>query len=180
LTPVRIPVDAEGIDVEEGRRRAPRARLAYVTPACQFPTGRMMSAQRRRALLDWAEKSNAYIIEDDWDWHANLGEEAPQPPLAAMPGGRERVLFIQTFNRTVLPAVRVAFVVAPRALAGRFREMNKHFSGAPSVPLQATLASFLDEGLYTAHLRATRAAYVERRRVLIEAVSDLPPGSVAG
>ena len=175
LAPVPVPVDAEGLRVAEGIAAAPDARFAYVTPACQFPTGRSMSEARRRELLDWARERQAWVIEDDWEWHARFDGEAAPPALQSIPGG-ERVIYVQTFNRTIYPALRLAFLIAPQAIAESLRAAYERTDGGPNVPLQATLARFLDSGLYAAHLRATRAAYAERRVALFAALADLPRG----
>jgi len=175
LTLVPVPVDGEGLNVQSGSRQAPAARFAYVTPACQFPTGRVMSAGRRAEILDWASANRAWVIEDDWEWHAHFGKGGAPRPLASLPGG-ERVLFLQTFNRTIFPALRIAFLIAPPDLAIKLAELSHRIAGEPSVPTQAALAEFLERGLYAAHLRATRAAYAERRSVLLNELRSLPPG----
>jgi GntR family transcriptional regulator/MocR family aminotransferase len=178
LTPVPVPMDAEGLRVASGMRAAPDARFAYVMPACHFPSGRSMSAARRRGLLAWARERQAWIIEDDWEWHARFDGQAVPPPLQSLSGG-ERVIYVQTFNRTIFPGLRLAFLIAPtmtiaETLIGTYEQMD----GGPNAPLQATLARFLEEGFYAAHLRVTRAAYATRRDALLAALAELPPGFV--
>jgi GntR family transcriptional regulator / MocR family aminotransferase len=178
LMPVAVPVDADGLRVASGMRAAPDARFAYVMPACHFPSGRSMSGARRRALLGWARERQAWIIEDDWEWHARFDGEAVPPPLQSLPGG-DRVIYVQTFNRTIFPGLRLAFLVAPTtAIAETLIRTYEQTDGGPNVPLQATLARFLEEGLYAAHLRTTRAAYAARRDALLSALGTLPPGFV--
>ena len=175
LNPVSVPIDAEGLRVKDGVRNAPGARIAYVTAACQFPTGHPMSQRRRAELLSWANENDGWIIEDDWEWHAHFSSTAAHPPLRSLPGG-ERVIYIQTFNRTIFPGLRVAFLIAPKALAAELLDLNQRIGGGPNVPVQATLARFLDEGLFAAHLRVARAAYAERRDALLAVLQDVPAG----
>ena len=177
IAPVPVPVDQQGLRVVEGRRLAPDARFACVTPACHFPTGWTMSPSRRRELLAWAHEHDTWIIEDDWEWHAHLGRRTPPPALQSLPGG-ERAIYIQTLNRTIFPTLRMAFLVAPLSVAARLLEVQQRMSGGPSGPMQATVARFLEEGLYAAYLRTSRQAYAQRRAALLDALRPLPPGYV--
>ncbi len=175
LIPVRLPVDADGLSVADGTASAPDARIAYATPTCQFPLGVTMSGARRRALLDWATAGERWVIEDDWDWHARFDGQHGPPPLRASPGG-DRVIYVQSFSRTMFPGLRIAFLVAPPALLPRLSALYELIDGRPNVMVQAILARFLEDGLYAAHLRVTRAAYAERRAALAAALVDLPVG----
>lgn len=175
LSPVAVPVDEKGLMVDQGIARAADARFVYVVPACQFPTGHAMAPERRSALLEWAKSAQAWIIEDDWEWHAWFGDALPPPALRSHAGGG-RVIYLQTFNRTIFPGLRIAFLIAPTELVGQLLETHERMNGGPNVPVQATLARFIEDGLYAAHLRVTRAAYEERRAALLAALADLPPG----
>jgi GntR family transcriptional regulator/MocR family aminotransferase len=115
VTPAPVPVDAEGIDVAAGVALSPEAALAVVTPGQQAPLGMTLSLARRHALLDWAAARGAWIVEDDY-----LGElqlQARATPALAARDHAGRVLHIGTFSKTIAPALRVAFLVVPPALA---------------------------------------------------------------
>jgi GntR family transcriptional regulator/MocR family aminotransferase len=167
LVPVSVAVDREGIDVEEGRRIAPRASLAVVTPAVQFPTGLRMSDQRRRALLDWAASANAWIFEGDHTMEFPSG----RAPLAALPGG-DRVVYFDTFGKMLFPSLRVAYLVVPRATVALFQATGLNYDRPPPVPNQIILADFLASGQLAKHLRRCREAYAERRETLLSSLKE--------
>ncbi len=168
---VPVPVDGEGIDVAEGIRAAADARLAYVTPSHQYPTGVVMSLPRRLQLLAWAARSGAFIIEDDYDSEFRFVGR----PLAALQGLDEagRVVYVGTFNKLMFPALRLAYLIAPPDLAGRFVSARALVDGHTSTLPQAALADFIREGHLGTHLRHMRTVYEERRQALVEAVAGL-------
>ena len=104
-----IGVDGEGLRTDA----LPSARLAYVTPSHQFPLGAVLSAPRRRALLDWAAADGACIVEDDYDGEYRH-DVSPIPPLQTL--DPERVIYVGTFSKTLSPTLRLGYLVAPRAL----------------------------------------------------------------
>lgn len=165
---IPVPVDHEGIMVEEGRRRSQAARLAVVTPSHQFPTGVTMSLSRRLALLEWANQRQAWIAEDDYDSEYRYSGR----PLEALQGldSGQRVIYIGTFSKTLFPALRLGYLVAPAELVDGFIAARR-FSDV-HLPLleQLTLADFISEGHFARHLRKMRALYRERRDTLIEAL----------
>jgi GntR family transcriptional regulator / MocR family aminotransferase len=166
---VPIPVDANGLDVEHAIATEPRARLVYVTPSHQCPRGSTLSLERRLALLDWAARSEAWILEDDYDSEYRYTGR----PLTALQGldVSGRVLYIGTFNKTVFPALRLAYLVLPRGLvdaAMAFRSLGAQH--APTID-QGILTDFLIEGHYARHLRAMRVLCRERRDTLMEAAA---------
>ena len=171
---VPVPVDADGLVVERGVATAPTARLAYVTPSHQCPTGTTMSVERRLALLDWAARSNAWILEDDYDSEFRYAG----CPLTALQGldVAGRVLYIGTFNKTVFPALRLAYLVVPSALieAG----LSVRALGAQHTPTidQGILTDFLVQGHYARHIRAMRIVCRARRDALLEAAEREAPG----
>jgi len=170
LEQVTVPVDGEGIDVARGIGIAGDARLAYVTPACQFPTCSILSAARRKLILDWAARTGNFIIEDDWDFNAILDTSQPADPLAA--SGSEQVLHIHSFNRLLFPALRIAALVVPAPLVDRFLSARRTIDGFPNVPNQIALTEFMDQGLLSSHLRRCRMAFEERRAALHAAARE--------
>ena len=165
---VPVPVDDQGLDVEAGRSRAASARLVYVTPSHQYPTGVTMSLERRLALLDWAGRAGAWVVEDDYD--AEYRYEGR--PIAAIQGldPAGRVLYVGTFSKTLFPSIRLAYLVLPKGLVSAFVNARALMDGhTPQLP-QAVLADFLVEGHFGAHLRKMRALYRERRDALVESV----------
>jgi GntR family transcriptional regulator/MocR family aminotransferase len=151
-----VPVDDEGIRVDVGIRRAPRARLAYVTPPHQYPTGVALSLERRISLLEWAARGDAWIVEDDYLSELQLTGRAA-PALASLDHGG-RVVHIGSFSKTISPALRLGFVVAPIELTGRFGDVCACLAPAPALALQGAVAEFLREGHYIRHLRRMSAS----------------------
>lgn len=164
LDPVPVPVDAHGIDVEAGLAAAPEFRLAFVTPAHQQPLGMKMSLERRLALLRAAGAAGAFVIEDDWDSEFAFSGR-PVPPLRSLDTSG-RVVYVGSFSKSLFPALRIGFLLAPGELAEHFRLSLD--AAAPGVPtaLQAILADFLDEGHFTTHVRRMRKLYADRHQIL--------------
>jgi GntR family transcriptional regulator/MocR family aminotransferase len=171
---VPVPVDAEGLVVGQGIELAPQARLAYVTPSHQFPCGVTLSLERRLELLDWAARQRAWVLEDDYDSEYRYAGR----PLTALQGldNRARVVYIGTFNKTVFPSLRLAYLVVPLGLRDAFiavRGLGGHH--APLAP-QAILTDFIAQGHYARHLRRMRAIGRERRDALVDAARRELPG----
>lgn len=175
-----VPVDSQGIVVAA---IPADARLVYVTPAHQFPLGMPMSLSRRIELLAWAAKHDAAIIEDDYDSEFRFGGR----PIETLYGldTRGRVLYVGTFSKTMLPEIRLGFVIGPHSLRPALR-LAKYVSDWHSpLATQAALGRFIDEGLLARHVRKMRAEYSARhrrvRQVLAEQGDWLRPiESVAG
>lgn len=164
---VPVPVDADGLDVEAGERRAPAARAAFVAPAHQYPLGVTMSLPRRLELLDWARRADAWIVEDDFDSEFRYAGQ-PQLALQGLDDG-ERVIYVGTFSKTIFPALRLGYMVVPRDLAHAFhmgRTLADYLS--PSVE-QAVVADFLAEGHFARHVRRMRTLYGARQEALVAA-----------
>jgi len=167
-TAVPLPVDAEGLVVAEGVRRAPRARVAHMSPSHQFPLGTTMSLARRIALLEWAGRAGAWVLEDDYDSEFRY-VGAPIPSLQGL-DTHDRVIYLGTFSKTMFPALRLGYMIVPSALVDLFRatqSLADHV--APSIE-HATLAEFIDEGHFTRHVRQMRSAYAERQEALLRGV----------
>ncbi len=167
---VPVPVDDEGLDVSAGISRCAEARAAYVTPSHQYPLGMTMTASRRLRLLDWARRSGAWLIEDDYDSEYRY----EGPPVAALQGlDRDaRVIYIGTFSKVLFPALRVGYMVLPEDLVERFARVRDTVDVFPPTLVQAALADFINEGHFGRHLRRMRVLYGERRTALVSALTE--------
>ena len=162
-----VPVDGDGLNPGKLPKRA---RLAFVTPSHQLPTGVILPLTRRLALLDWAKRANAVIIEDDYDGEFRYEGQ----PLESLQGlDREgRVLYIGTFSRTIFPALRIGYLIAPKTLVRAFTAA-KWLSDRHTATLeQETLAEFISSGAYERHLRRARRGAAARRHVLLKAICE--------
>jgi GntR family transcriptional regulator/MocR family aminotransferase len=162
---VPVPVDGEGKSVTTLGRRERRVRAVYVTPSHQYPLGMSMTAARRFALLDWAARREAWVIEDDYDSEYRYVSR----PLGALQGmdPNERVVYIGTFSKVMFPALRVGYLVVPTALWPRFMEARTIFDLLSPTLYQLALAEFLREGHFARHLRRMRGVYARRRAALL-------------
>lgn len=161
---VPIPVDGDGLIVKTGRKLAPKAKLAYVTPANQFPMGVTMSADRRLELLHWAASANAWVVEDDYDAeYRYVGH-----PVAALQAldNCGCVIYVGTFTKMLFNALRLGFMVLPERLVEAFVSARSFVDRHPPTLDQAILAEFITEGHFGHHLRRMRQTYAERIDVL--------------
>ena len=174
---VPVPVDAQGIDVAAGRAREAAARLAYVTPSHQFPTGVTMTMARRLALLDWARDADAWVIEDDYDSEFRFAGA----PLTALAGidGTGRVIYLGTFSKTLFPGLRVGFVVVPAALMDRVVAVRAVSDRFPSPLIGGALAEVMHSGDFAAHLRRMRTLYRTARDRVAETLTRASGGKLA-
>lgn len=173
---VRVPVDADGIDVETGIRIAPDARVAFVTPSHQYPLGMPMSMARRNALLAWARKQRAWIVEDDYDSELRY-EGYPFPSLQGL--DPDRVVYLGTFSKILFPSLRLGYVIAPDDLVPAFCGarvlMDRH---APTAD-QHVLAAFIADGHLDRHIRRVRGVYAAQRALLIDTLGARLPRELA-
>lgn len=160
-----VPVDRDGLDPAQ---LPEDARTVFVTPSHQFPTGAILPLERRLALLQWARRRNAVIVEDDYDGEFHYGGR----PLESLQGlDREgRIVYIGTFSRTVFPALRIGYLIAPASLVPALTAA-KWLSDLHSASLeQQTLAEFIRSGMYERHLRRLRRRNTARRAALLESI----------
>jgi GntR family transcriptional regulator / MocR family aminotransferase len=165
---VPVPVDSDGLDVADGQRREPAARLAYVTPSHQFPVGVTMSLQRRLALLAWADLAGGFVLEDDYESeYRYVGW-----PLPALQGLDEagRVIYVGSFSKVLFPSLRIGYLVVPDGLMDAFIAAQRLSQIHVPALEQAVLADFLAEGHFGRHVRRMRALYAARGATLIRAI----------
>lgn len=175
-TMVKVAVDDEGLDVELGKKLAPHARAAFVTPSHQYPLGMPLSMSRRAALLEWAQANQAWIIEDDYDSEMRYAGH-PFPALQGL--GPENVIYLGTFSKILFPSLRLGYAVVPKQLVSAFCGARILMDRQPPGADQHVLASFISEGHLDRHLRKMRGVYAEKRRVLMAAVEQYISPDVA-
>jgi GntR family transcriptional regulator/MocR family aminotransferase len=165
---VPVPVDKEGLDVAAGIKRFPKARAAFVTPSHQFPLGETMSASRRLQLLDWAQNTGSWIIEDDYDSEYRY----ESLPIASLQGldVNSRVIYIGTFSKILFPSLRLGYVVIPPDLIDRFLVIRRAMDLGPPNFFQEVLTDFISEGHFARHIRRMRVLYHERRSALVDSI----------
>lgn len=172
--PLPVPVDEHGLDT----RRLPadgRARLAYVTPSHQFPLGGVLPVGRRLELLEWAQRHDAWIIEDDYDGEFRYG----QRPIDALQSidSNGRVIYIGTFSKALSPHLRLGYMILPHDLVTVFRQAKRLSDRHSAVIDQRVLASLIEGGAYERHVRRVRREYERRRAALLDAIAHLLPQS---
>lgn len=167
---VPVPVDAEGLDVAAGIERCPKARAAFVAPSHQYPLGATMSASRRLQLLEWAQGSRSWIVEDDYDSEYRYDSK----PIASLQGldRSSRAIYIGTFSKVLFPSLRVGYIVVPTDLVEHFVAVRHAMDVSPPNLYQAVLAEFINEGHFSRHIRRMRQTYAERRSVLVGCIRD--------
>ena len=163
-----VPVDDNGLDITSGIQNYPDARFALITPAHQSPLGVALSLARRHQILEWADRSQAWIIEDDYDSEFRYHGK-PLPALKSL-DAPQRVIYAGTFSKALFPALRCAWLVVPVKQIAQFRHQASLAPCAVPVLWQNTLADFLREGHFWRHLKKMRVHYAQRRRWLEEAL----------
>ncbi|MFF5207388.1 PLP-dependent aminotransferase family protein [Streptosporangium sp. NPDC000396] len=171
LSAIPVPVDEHGVDVDA--LTATGARAVIVTPAHQWPTGVALAPERRLALIDWAERRDAVVIEDDYDAEFRYDRE----PVGSLQGlAADHVIAIGTVSKSLVPALRLGWLLCPPALSERIAA-HKHVSdrGSPILD-QHALARLIESGRYDRHLRRMRTTYAARRTALLAALEEHCPG----
>lgn len=160
---VPVPVDEFGMTVASGLR----VRLIAVAPSHQYPLGVTMSLARRLELIQWAKRSDAWILEDDYDSEFRYGGR----PLAALQGLDEegRVVYVGTFSKVLFASLRLAYLVVPPELVDIVARVRPSLDDYPSAIAQPALAEFIDAGHFVAHIRRMRRRYQARQEILLDA-----------
>lgn len=185
LQVVPVPVDAHGLSIEHLRADRSGANTIYVTPSHQYPTGATLALERRLALTAWAAERQGWIIEDDYDsqfHYAGL-------PTACVQGldTQQRTIYLGTFAKSLYPGLRIGYMVLPPALVKPMTHARSILDGHTPQLDQLTLARFIADGHFAAHVRAMRKVYAVRRDAMAQAVqrhlphvvtAQLPPGGL--
>jgi GntR family transcriptional regulator/MocR family aminotransferase len=173
---IPVPVDREGLNISEGAagRAARNARAVYITPSHQYPLGMTMSAARRMLLLNWAVRTGAWIIEDDYDSEYRFGAR----PVTSLQGldTNAKVIYVGTFSKVMFPALRVGYLVVPKDLVSAFCAARDAADVFSATLYQAVLTDFIREGHFARHIRRMRMLYKDRRRILTEEIHSQMPG----
>jgi GntR family transcriptional regulator / MocR family aminotransferase len=173
---IPVQVDHDGMDVADILRRGRYARVVYVTPSHQYPTGMTMSAARRMLLLNWAARAGGWIIEDDYDSEYRFASR-PIRSLQSMDGD-DRVIYVGTFSKVMFPALRLGYMVVPKDLVPAFAAARDAADVFSSTLYQAVMTDFIRDGHFARHIRRMRMLYMERRSVLVKAIRDQMEGTL--
>lgn len=166
LHQINVPVDMEGLCVEDGIRQASHARMALVTPSNQSPLGMELSMRRKAELLAWACREQSWIIEDDHD--SEFCFDGRLAPTISNLDRIGRTFYLGTFSKTVHPALRLAFVIVPAQQTETFNRIANHIMDGSPLHVQKVLADFMIEGHFAKHLKKMRSLYAKRRQWLAD------------
>jgi len=165
MKPVWLGMDDRGVEVPRLKKSQPSPSMTILTPSHQFPLGGAMSPLRRMEFLQWAEQTNSWIIEDDYDSEFRYAGS----PIQALAGfdNTGRTIYVGTFSKIFSVGLRLGFLVAPPALVPRFAKTLERFGVKAATASQRALASFMDSGDFYRHIRRVRRIYGERRKFLL-------------
>lgn len=163
---INLDVERDGMDVMGGISQHSDARLAFTMPSRQHPLGVTLSLTKRLSLLEWAQKNNSWIIEDDYDSEFRYSGR----PLSSMRSidATKSVIYVGTFSKSLFPSLRIGYLVLPESVIGAFRNATGSMARSVSTLDQATLAQFIDEGHFSAYIRQMHTLYSSRRALFTE------------
>ena len=163
-----VPMDSRGVRPEA----LGDARVLHISPAHHFPPGLVTPVDRRQELLNWARSRDGYIIEDDYDSEFRF-DAHPKPTMQSLDHSG-RVIYMNTFSKSLAPSIRISYMILPPALMGEFRERLGFYSCTVSSFEQYTLARFLRRGHFEKHINRMRKFYRNRRNQVMEAILACP------
>ena len=169
-----IPVEKDGISIECATEF--NTDLLYITPSHQFPTGAVMSIGKRKELLHWAEKSNTYLIEDDYYSELRYYTN-PIPSLQSL-DKNSRTIYTGTFSKSLSPFMRLAYIIFPQSLLPRYYKYYSRYNSQVSTLHQLALADFMASGCYERHLNRLRTFYKKKHTALLTAISTVFGNSI--
>ncbi|MBY0552358.1 MAG: PLP-dependent aminotransferase family protein [Candidatus Obscuribacterales bacterium] len=166
-----VPVDLQGLQVEKlgsSRRRSAEPKVLLVTPAHQFPTGAVLTMQRRLDLLAWAQRVNCLVLEDDYDAEFNFDGQ-PAPALSAL-YHNGTALYLGSFKKLLPPPFAIDFMIVPKQLVSVYAHAMRLSAGQISAPIQSAVATFMSQGELDKQVRRLRTMYGKRRKALLAAI----------
>ncbi|WP_444903043.1 PLP-dependent aminotransferase family protein [Microbulbifer sp. CnH-101-E] len=165
-----IDLDANRLDVSKVLQANIEAKLIYTSPTHQHPMGGVIPTYERDKLLDWAEKSNCWVLEDESNSVFSFGEK----PIAALQGMRENspVIFIGSFNRVLKPNLRLGYLVVPKPVVSSFTYTKATLSGPSTLLYQAVIADFIAEGHFVRHVRKMQKHYRDKWKHFCELITS--------
>lgn len=166
-----MPVDDNGLDITSGIQNYPDARFALITPAHQSPLGVALSLARRHQILEWADRSQAWIIEDDYDSEFRYKGQ-PIPSLQGFDRNGS-VIYMGTFSKSVAPSIRVSYMVLPERLMQKYLKKKHLFSVTVSKTDQKILELFLNKGYYEKHLNRMRKIYKNKHDLIVKYLKEM-------
>lgn len=167
---LKIPIEEDGLIIEELEKS--KAKIVYVSPSHQYPTGSVMPIRKRMQLLGWAEREKGYIIEDDYDSILRY-EGYPVPALQGI-SKSDRVIYAGSFSKLLIPSLRISFLILPRELLSGFQMVRSRYSQSVSKTEQLALAEYMRDGSFERHLRRIRILYKKKNQILLEAFRKYP------
>ena len=172
-----IPVDQDGVCISEGIKIAPTAKFAMVTPTHQSPLGVTLSLKRRMELLQWAESSGSWIIEDDYDSEFRYGGK-PLPALKSL-DGHNRVIYTGSFSKVLIPSLKLGYIVVPNELQASFEQSFSSLWAVGSLLDQKVVTEYMVNGHFSLHIKKMRKLYGERRAALANALEKKLPDELS-
>ncbi|MFD2443989.1 PLP-dependent aminotransferase family protein [Bacillus sp. CGMCC 1.16607] len=164
---IPISIEDDGVNIHEVEKSG--AKALYLTPSHQFPLGMVLSITKRKKLLQWAEKENSYLIEDDYDSEFRyLGQ--PIPSLKSL-DFQERVIYLGTFSKAFLPATRVSYIVLPKTIMQKYKNEFHFLNQSVSPIIQEALYQFMKKGEFAKHIRRMRKCYQMKHKVLLNSLN---------
>jgi GntR family transcriptional regulator / MocR family aminotransferase len=161
-----IPIEADGVSLSHLHRS--KAKLVYVTPSHQLPCGMILPVHKRSLLLEWANEHGSYIVEDDYDSEFRY-QGQPIPALKAL-DKKEKVIYLGTFSKCFLPAIRVSYIVLPAELVDVYKQKLANYNQAASPIIQRALYTFMKNGDFERHIRRMKKVYKSKHQTLLKAV----------
>jgi GntR family transcriptional regulator/MocR family aminotransferase len=174
---IAVPVDGQGLNVGAGIAKSPNARFVFVTPSHQMPLGVSLSSARRLALLSWAAKAGAWVIEDDYDSEFRYGSR-PLPALKSLDDA-DRVFYVGTFSKVLFPGLRLGYLVVPESTVDRVNRTFQLLYRDRPIFDQAVVADFISEGHFGRHIKRMRELYADRRSALVSALAKAFDGQIS-
>ncbi|WP_164778393.1 PLP-dependent aminotransferase family protein [Mesorhizobium sp. M7A.F.Ca.US.006.01.1.1] len=175
LKRVSVPVDHHGLRVDVAEQLAPDAKVALVTPSHHYPTGATLALERRLHLLAWANRSGAWIFEDDYDGEL-IADGHPILPIYSL-GKNDRVIYLGTFSKSISPQLRLGYIICHPELARRLVRLRFYVDYFPSMNLQPVLAEFIEKGHLDSYVRRMRRIYRERQSTFVAAIEATADGA---